>query len=167
MAKLIIDGSTLTGIADAVRSKEGSTGAIPFTDIASRILALKNGGGTIYTGTITVSAGTDAIDVNVGVTLTGDELFIMVRSADSTSIRNLKGYHPHAMIRIPAHMTSNNAAYIAMFGTRYNNGRFLICHNSNDQTGIAIDPGVGTTNINIVNYYDIVSGGLMRWFMLQ
>ena len=43
MAKYSIDSATLTGIGDAIRAKEGSTGAIPVSDIPSRIAAIQTG----------------------------------------------------------------------------------------------------------------------------
>ena len=43
MAKYSIDSTTLTGIGDAIRAKEGSSGAIPVTQIASRISAIETG----------------------------------------------------------------------------------------------------------------------------
>lgn len=43
MAKYVINKSTLTGIADAIRSKEGSTAAIPVLNMKERILNIKTG----------------------------------------------------------------------------------------------------------------------------
>lgn len=43
MAKYSIEDTTLTGIADAIRAKEGSTGVIPVSDIPSRIAAIQTG----------------------------------------------------------------------------------------------------------------------------
>ena len=43
MAKYSIDSTTLTSIGDAIRAKEGSTGAIPVSDIPSRIAAIQTG----------------------------------------------------------------------------------------------------------------------------
>ena len=43
MAKYSIEDTTLTGIGDAIRAKEGSTGAIPVSDIPSRIAAIQTG----------------------------------------------------------------------------------------------------------------------------
>ena len=43
MAKYSIEDTTLTGIADAIRAKEGSSGPIPVTQIASRISAIETG----------------------------------------------------------------------------------------------------------------------------
>ena len=43
MAKYSIDAATLTGIGDAIRAKEGSTGVIPVPDIPSRIAAIHTG----------------------------------------------------------------------------------------------------------------------------
>lgn len=42
---LQINESTLVGIADAIRSKEGSEGLIPTTEMAERIANLPSGGG--------------------------------------------------------------------------------------------------------------------------
>lgn len=44
MAKVFIEESTLTGIGDAIREKEGSTGLVPVTEMASRISAISGGG---------------------------------------------------------------------------------------------------------------------------
>ena len=43
MAKYSIEDTTLTGIGDAIRAKEGSSGTIPVTQIASRISAIETG----------------------------------------------------------------------------------------------------------------------------
>ena len=43
MAKYSIDSTTLTGIGDAIRAKEGSTGVIPVPEIPSRIAAIQTG----------------------------------------------------------------------------------------------------------------------------
>lgn len=43
MAKYSIDSTTLAGIGDAIRAKEGSSGTIPVTEIASRIQAIETG----------------------------------------------------------------------------------------------------------------------------
>ncbi len=43
MAKYSIDDATLTGIADAIRAKEGSAGVIPVSDIPSRIANIQTG----------------------------------------------------------------------------------------------------------------------------
>lgn len=40
MGKYVIDEATLTGIGDAIREKEGTTGAIPVNDMKNRIQAI-------------------------------------------------------------------------------------------------------------------------------
>lgn len=45
---LQINESTLVGIADAIRTKEGSTEPIPTVDMAERIANLPSGGGEGY-----------------------------------------------------------------------------------------------------------------------
>lgn len=43
MAKYSIEGATLTGIADAIRAKEGSADVIPVSEMADRIAAIQTG----------------------------------------------------------------------------------------------------------------------------
>ena len=43
MAIYSIEDTTLTGIGDAIRAKEGSTGVIPVPEIPSRIAAIQTG----------------------------------------------------------------------------------------------------------------------------
>ena len=45
MSKYVIDSSTLTSIADAVRAKTGSTNTIKVSDIPTAIANLPSGGG--------------------------------------------------------------------------------------------------------------------------
>lgn len=133
MAKLIIDSSTMTGIADAVRSKEGSTDAILFADIASKILALKGGGGgTIYTGTSLFTAAGHSSRIVTGLSVTGDELiFILCNEAKTLNITGSGDwYYPLAMLRIPSHMTSDNKVYTAQIGALTSKSkRKFICVN--------------------------------------
>lgn len=44
MAKVFIEESTLTGIGDAIREKEGTAELIPVNDMKARILAIQSGG---------------------------------------------------------------------------------------------------------------------------
>lgn len=44
MSKYVIDSSTLVGIADAIRTKDGSTGVIQVSDFPARISAIEGGG---------------------------------------------------------------------------------------------------------------------------
>ena len=46
MSKYVIDSSTLTSIADAVRAKTGSTATIKVSDIPTEISKISGGGGT-------------------------------------------------------------------------------------------------------------------------
>ena len=45
MSKYIIDGSTLTGIADAIRAKKGTSAPVAVTDFASEVASIETGGG--------------------------------------------------------------------------------------------------------------------------
>lgn len=47
MAKIFIEETTLTAIANAIREKEGTTELVPVNDMATRIKAIEAGGGEI------------------------------------------------------------------------------------------------------------------------
>ena len=100
MAKYSIEDTTLTGIGDAIRAKEGSTGVIPVPEIPSRIAAIQTGpdvsgvtataadvltgkkfvdsAGTVVTGTLVVQTyyyGPAEPSADLGVD--GDIYFVM------------------------------------------------------------------------------------------
>ena len=66
MAKYSIEDTTLTGIADAIRAKDGSTGVIPVPDIPSRIAAIQTGADVsgVTAGEADVVAGKVFVDAS-------------------------------------------------------------------------------------------------------
>lgn len=66
MAKYSIEDTTLTGIADAIRAKEGSAGAIPVADIPSRISNIQTGSDVsgVTAGEADVVAGKVFVDAS-------------------------------------------------------------------------------------------------------
>ena len=68
MAKYLIQDTTLTNICDSIRTKEGSSGTIPVTQIASRISAIETGKDV---SSVTATAG-DVISGKVFVDAQGN-----------------------------------------------------------------------------------------------
>ena len=66
MAKYSIEDTTLTGIGDAIRAKEGSTGVIPVPEIPSRIAAIQTGPDVsgVTAGEVDVVAGKIFVDAS-------------------------------------------------------------------------------------------------------
>lgn len=66
MAKYSIEDTTLIGIADAIRAKEGSEWAIPVSDIPSRIAAIQTGADVsgVTAGEVDVVAGKIFVDAS-------------------------------------------------------------------------------------------------------
>lgn len=102
MSNLLIEDSTLTGIANAIRGKEGSSNPIQVRDLAQRIANLPSGGGT-YSLSGDMSGGTmlaellnAGLDVDTsGVTDMGS-MFYMCQSTtvdlssfDTSSVTNM------------------------------------------------------------------------------
>lgn len=88
MAEYLIQDTTLTGIGDAIREKEGSSGAIPVSSLASRIAAISTGttvqtaNGTFKTsskGTATVTCGfqPDVVSITSGETNDGGGYYVV------------------------------------------------------------------------------------------
>lgn len=72
MAKYAIDDTTLTGIADAIRKRDGTTDPILVSDLAARVTAIPEN----VTGTITATddgAGNVILTVTTGGTITVGE----------------------------------------------------------------------------------------------
>lgn len=97
MSKYIIDSSTLVSIADAIRTKEGSTGVIQVSDFPARISAIEGGGGG-GTGEIDVKAileDADKLDyINYGGLLdkyyTGNKITLLLKNhVSSNGISNM------------------------------------------------------------------------------
>lgn len=63
MAEYLIQDTTLTEIADAIRAKTGKTDAIPTTDMASEIAGIQTGtgGGSVETCTVTYNNRDESI----------------------------------------------------------------------------------------------------------
>ena len=70
MAKYLIQDTTLTNICDSIRTKEGSNGTIPVTQIASRISAIETGKDV---SSVTATAG-DVISGKVFVDSAGNQV---------------------------------------------------------------------------------------------
>lgn len=71
MAEYLIQGDTLTGIADAIRSKAGTSGSINVSNMASAISNIETGSGTNVTyGTKTVTSRSNVFSFTCSFTPT-------------------------------------------------------------------------------------------------
>ena len=80
MAKYSIEDTTLTGIGDAIRAKEGSTGVIPVSDIPSRIA-------DIHTGPDVSGVTAGEVDVVAG------KIFVDASGAEKTGTLVVQAYY--------------------------------------------------------------------------
>lgn len=68
----LVKGSTLTGIANAIRSKAGITGTFPLSEFASKIESISAGGASVLSGTFKpTSSEIQTITHNLGKTPSG------------------------------------------------------------------------------------------------
>ena len=105
----LVKGSTLTGVANAIRSKVGITEAFPLSEFASKIESISAGGASVLSGTFKpTSSAIQTITHNLGKTPSG----ILI-------------YYP-----ISATTTPSNGLYFAFgttntqFGAVYNNNKY-------------------------------------------
>lgn len=94
MSEYLIQGATLTAIADAIREKEGTTDAIPAADMAARIEAIESGGGDM-----------DVMITGVGLT--------EISSDTATSVREyaFRGCYALVTVDLPQVKEINMAAF--------------------------------------------------------
>ena len=144
----------LTQIADAIRSKDGTTDAIKATDFPQRILDIPSGGGSglpsnIKIGTFTVAEDTlETITIPHGLGTTPIHVFIFPDNADS--IIGKVGYSfLGCSSAIPYHLITDYAKNLT-----YKNGVFNIAV---DETNIVISTSKTT--------YYFRSGVTYRWFV--
>ena len=68
----LVKGSTLTGVANAIRSKAGITGTFPLSEFASKIESISAGGASVLSGTFKpTSSAIQTITHNLGKTPSG------------------------------------------------------------------------------------------------
>lgn len=103
----LVKGSTLTGVANAIRSKAGITGTFPLSEFASKIESISAGEASVLSGTFKpTSSAIQTITHNLGKTPSG----III-------------YYPMDIMT----MTPSNGLYFAFgttntqFGAVYNN----------------------------------------------
>lgn len=85
MAEYIIQGDTLTGIADAIRSKAGTSGTIDVSNMASAISNIETGS-KVKTGTITFSSSGTILAVPMDFFPTKFVLFAVEPAIDDYNI---------------------------------------------------------------------------------
>lgn len=115
----LVKGSTLTGIANAIRSKAGITGTFPLNEFASKIEGI-SAGASVLSGTFKpTSSAIQTIAHNLGKTPSG---IIIYYPMDSMS------------------MTPSNGLYFAFgntntqFGAIYNNSKYGFTFGTNSIT---------------------------------
>lgn len=126
----LVKGSTLTGIANAIRSKAGITGAFPLSEFASKIESI-SAGASVLSGTFKpTSSAIQTITHNLGKTPSG----ILI-------------YYPIGAI------TPSNGLYFAFgttntqFGAMYTNSKYGFAFGTNSITS----PGEMTSYIANAN----------------
>ena len=116
----LVKGSTLTGVANAIRSKAGITEAFPLSEFASKIQSISAGGASVLSGTFKpTSSAIQTITHNLGKTPSG----ILI-------------YYPMDIMT----MTPSNGLYFAFgttntqFGAVYNKSKYGFTFGTNSIT---------------------------------
>ena len=143
----------LTQIADAIRSKDGTTDSIVATDFPQRILDIPSGGGSglpdnIKTGTFTVAEDTiETMTIPHGVGVTPIRVYIFPDNPEYIIGNIAYSFVGGASSASVAYVTNNTAGA----SDRYNAYTITV-----DETNITIT--------NVDTSYKIRSGVTYRWF---
>jgi hypothetical protein len=83
--EFLVKGSTLTGVANAIRSKAGITGAFPLSEFASKIESISAGEASVLSGTFKpTSSAIQTITHNLGKTPSGILIYYPMDSMTMT-----------------------------------------------------------------------------------
>lgn len=86
----LVKGSTLTGVANAIRSKAGITEAFPLSEFASKIESISAGGASVLSGTFKpTSSAIQTITHNLGKTPSGIIIYYPMDSMTMTPSNGL------------------------------------------------------------------------------
>ena len=111
----LVKGSTLTGVANAIRSKAGITEAFPLSEFASKIQSISAGGASVLSGTFKpTSSAIQTITHNLGKTPSGILIYYPI-SATTTPSNGL--YFAFGTINTQFGAIYTNSKYGFMFGT--------------------------------------------------
>lgn len=110
----LVKGSTLTGVANAIRSKAGITGAFPLSEFASKIESI-SAGASVLSGTFEpTSSAIQTITHNLGKTPSG---IIIYYPISATTIPSNGLYFAFGTTNTQFGAMSNNNKSGFMFGT--------------------------------------------------
>lgn len=111
----LVKGSTLTGIANAIRSKAGITGTFPLNEFASKIESI-SAGASVLSGTFKpTSSAIQTITHNLGKTPSGIIIYYPMDSMTMTPPDGL--YFAFGTTNTQFGAAYNNNRYGFMFGT--------------------------------------------------
>lgn len=111
----LVKGSTLTGVANAIRSKAGITGTFPLNEFASKIESI-SAGTSVLSGTFNpTSSEIQTITHNLGKTPSGILIYYPIDSATTTLSNGL--YFAFGNTNTQFGAIYNNLKYMFTFGT--------------------------------------------------
>lgn len=111
----LVKGSTLTGVANAIRSKAGITGTFPLSEFASKIESI-SAGASVLSGTFKpTSSAIQTITHNLGKTPSGIIIYYPIDSLTMTRPDGL--YFAFGTTNTQFGAVYNNNKYEFLFGT--------------------------------------------------
>ena len=111
----LVKGSTLTGVANAIRSKAGITGTFPLNEFASKIESI-SAGASVLSGTFKpTSSAIQTITHNLGKTPSGIIIYYPMDNATMTLSKGL--YFAFGTTNTQFGAVYNNNKYGFTFGT--------------------------------------------------
>lgn len=153
--KVLINDSTLTAIADAIRAKNGSEDTMLPSEMAGLIEAIESGGADVYMGTASGSLSSSNVlptSVSLGTVLPESENYLFVIFGNSTyTNRNV----------LAAHTIYKNGGETlsSRYFTRLKSSSSTSIYTGEADTGLALSTGRYSTPTTSIYLY-----GKYYWF---
>lgn len=142
MAKGLINDSTLTAIADAIRAKNGSEDTMLPSEMAGLIEAIESGGVEAYMGT--VSGGLNSsyrphvVSVSLGTVLPESENYLFVIFGDST-------YNNSYVLTVHTIYKNGGETLSSRYFVRYKSSSSTSINTGESDTGLELSTGIYST----------------------
>ena len=157
MSQFIINDSTLTAIANAIRTKKGTSSPIAVSDFATEIASISGGGGAFANGTVTITSGTtDPVTVEHGLGVSPNCIFVFSDARIAGNVEYFKG--GWKFDNLCGYANANNVTIVTAYNNEFRGGAL--------NTACIINVDEDFFDITPQSYPFLPDGCTIYWFAL-